>query len=120
MSSSRWLLRVLSLLVTLAVPVLLVLISIRLLTTETYLRLEYTKPDFPPDEYGFTVEDRLHYGPYAVQYLTNNAGIDYLGSLRFPDGTPFFNERELEHMVDVKKVMQAAFAVLGVTLFLFA
>ncbi len=115
-----WLLRILSLLVTLAVPMLLVLISIRLLTTETYLRLEYTKPDFPPDEYGFTIEDRLHYGPYAVQYLTSNAGIDYLASLTFPNGAPFFNERELDHMLDVKKVMQIAFAALGVTLFLFA
>ena len=108
------------LLLTLAVPVLLVLTSIRLLTTETYLRLEYTKPDFPPDDYGFTVDDRLHYGPYAVQYLTSNAGIDYLASLQFPNGAPFFNERELDHMVDVKKVMQVAFAVLGVTILLVA
>jgi integral membrane protein (TIGR01906 family) len=115
-----WLPRILSILVTLVVPVLLVLTSIRLLTTETYLRLEYAKPDFPPDEYGFTVEDRLHYGPYAVQYLTGNAGIDYLASVTFPDGTALFNPRELDHMIDVKKVMQVAFAVLGFTIFLFA
>jgi integral membrane protein (TIGR01906 family) len=120
MSNRAWLYRVLSLLLTLVVPVLLVLIGIRLLTIETYLRLEYAKPDFPPDDYGFTVEDRLHYGPYAVQYLTSNAGIDYLAALTFPDGAPFFNERELEHMVDVKKVMQVAFGVLGATLMFFA
>ncbi len=118
-SHSPWLLRVLSVLVTLIIPILLVLISIRLLTTETYLRLEYTKPDFPPDTYGFTLTDRLHYGPYAVRYLTTNNEIGYLASVTFPDGTPLFNERELGHMVDVKRVMQAAFAALGLTVFLF-
>jgi integral membrane protein (TIGR01906 family) len=114
------LLRALSILVALAVPVLLVLISVRLVATETYLWLEYNKPDFPPDPYGFTLADRLHYAPYAVQYLVGSAGIDFLGKLTDPDGRQLFDERELSHMVDVKTVTRAAFAVLGVTLILFA
>jgi integral membrane protein (TIGR01906 family) len=114
------LLRVLSILVALAVPVLLALVSVRLVVTETYLWLEYNKPDFPPDPYGFSLADRLHYAPYAVQYLVGNAGIDTLGDLTGPDGRKLFNERELSHMVDVKTVTRVAFAVLGVTLILFA
>ena len=113
------LLRLLSILVTLAVPVLLVLISVRLVMTETYLWLEYNKPDFPPDPYGLTLVDRLHYAPYAVQYLTGSAGIDYLRDLTDPDGRRLFNERELGHMLDVKTVTRVAFAVLGVTIILF-
>ncbi len=110
----------LSILVTLLVPVALVLVSVRLVMTETYLVLEYNKPDFPPDFYGFTLADRLHYAPYAVQYLLSNAGIDYLGDLKLPDGGRFYNGRELAHMEDVKKVTQAALGLLGVALVLLA
>lgn len=124
MSSSiwrtRWLLTSVSILVTLLVPVALVLIGVRLVMTETYLVLEYNKPDFPPDFYGFTLADRLHYAPYAVQYLLGNAGIEYLGDLKMPNGGPFYNERELSHMVDVKMVTQAALGVLGLTLVVLA
>lgn len=107
-------------LITLAVPVLLILISIRLLMTETYLQIEYHKPDFPADYYGFTLADRLYYAPFAVQYIENGAGIDYLGDLKKPDGTPFYNQRELDHMVDVKNVVRVAFAALLVTAILLA
>ncbi|MHB8629435.1 MAG: TIGR01906 family membrane protein [Aggregatilineales bacterium] len=94
--------------VTLAVPVCLTLVSIRLLMTNTYLSIEFHKPDFPPDDYGFTLDDRLHYGVYAVDYLTNSADISYLGNLTFPNGQSFFNSRELQHMADVKRVTQTA------------
>ncbi len=117
---NKWLYRVLSILVTLCVPVLLALISVRLVMSEPYLQIEYNKPDFPPDSYGFTQADRLHYAPYAVQYLLNDAGIDYLGKLTMPDGTPFYNQRELQHMVDVKAVTRVAFGVLGATTVLMA
>jgi integral membrane protein (TIGR01906 family) len=100
-------------------PVLLVLIGARLVITETYLWLEYNKPDFPPDPYGLTLADRLHYAPYTVQYLSGNAGIDTLRDLTDPGGKRLFNERELSHMVDVKMVARAAFAVLAVTIILF-
>lgn len=37
-----------------------------------------------------------------MNYLTNDEGIEFLGDLKFPDGSPVYNERELHHMVDVK------------------
>jgi integral membrane protein (TIGR01906 family) len=115
-----WLQLVLSILVTIAVPVLLVLISVRLVMTDTYLQLEYNKPDFPSDDYGFTLQDRLHYAPFALQYLLGSDGIDYLGKLKFADGRPLYNDRELEHMVDVKNVFRGALLALGVTLLIFS
>ncbi|MCK7530763.1 MAG: hypothetical protein MZV63_06815 [Marinilabiliales bacterium] len=42
------------------------------------------------------------WAPYAVDYLVNGADISYLGDLKFDDGTPLYNERELSHMEDVK------------------
>ncbi len=105
-------------LIALAVPFVLVLGSVRLVMTETYLRLEYHKPDFPTDTYGFTLDDRLYYAPFAAQYLLNGAGIDYLRALKKPDGSPLYTEIELKHMVDVKLVAQGAGLILAGTLIL--
>ena len=92
-------------------PVLLVLISARIVMSESFLRFEYNRPGFPEDYYGMTQEQRLYYAPFAVAYLLNGEGIDFLADLQFPDGEPLFNTRELRHMRDVKTVTQIAFAV---------
>jgi integral membrane protein (TIGR01906 family) len=102
----------LSFLITLAVPILLVMLSVRLVMTQSYLTLEYNKPDFPVDDFGFTQADRLHYAPYALDYLNLPVAIDYLGNLTFPDGRSLYNPRELQHMVDVKAVYSGALEVL--------
>ena len=129
------LLRLAGLLVTLLVPVALVLAAVRLLISPAYLVFEYNTPGFPDDPFGFTQAERLQWGRYAVDYLVNDAGIEYLGELRFPEGrqappqscqfmddcTRLYNERELQHMLDVKIVVQGAlrvwmFSLLGLAL----
>ena len=106
-----WYTLALRLLVTLALPPLLALTSVRLVMTELFVQIEYHRPGFPADRYGFSREDRLNYAPFAVRYLHNNAGSEYLGDLTFADGSPLFNERELQHMADVKAVTRAALRV---------
>jgi integral membrane protein (TIGR01906 family) len=101
--------RGLHLFVAVAFPILLVLMNARLVMSPTFLYLEYTRPDFPDDHFGFTVVDRLNYAPVAIDYLLNGADITYLGDLRFPDNTALFNARELRHMRDVKLMTQIAF-----------
>lgn len=103
---------------TLVLPLLLVIAAARLVMTPAFVSFEYHRPNFPADFYGFTREDRLTYAPYAIDYLLNGEGIDYLGDLTFPDGQPLFNARELRHMVDVKTFTQLAFgfAVIAGTL----
>ena len=108
----RWL----SWLVSILVPVLLILTSVRLLLTPAFVNLEYRTPNFPPDPYGFTREDRLHWSQIALDYLLNDEGISFLGDLQFEDGTQVYNARELKHMVDVKNVLQAALIVWYVSL----
>jgi integral membrane protein (TIGR01906 family) len=73
-----------------------------------FLNFEYSTPNFPPDRYGFTQEDRLAWSRIALDYLVNSADISFLGDLRFADGAPVYNPRELQHMVDVKIAVQAA------------
>jgi integral membrane protein (TIGR01906 family) len=92
----------------LLLPVVMVLTSVRLLLTELFVRLEYSLPGFPADRYGFTTGDRTYHAGIALEYLVNNAGIEFLGDQRFADGAPVYNERELQHMEDVKRVTQSA------------
>jgi len=116
---------VLGWIVTLLVPAALVLAVVRLLLTPAYLQFEYNTPNFPADRYGFTKEERLHWARLAITYLTNDADISFLADLRFPEGervpepscqfmddcSRFYNERELRHMVDVKRVVKAALSI---------
>jgi integral membrane protein (TIGR01906 family) len=115
--------RIVSALLMLLVPVLLVIGSVRLIMMPLWLQIEYTRPGFPVDLYGFTTEDRLAYGGYGITYLLNGEDINYLAELRLPaekcvyeytsDGTtcPMFGGEALSHMADVKTVTVAAFAV---------
>jgi integral membrane protein (TIGR01906 family) len=111
---------ILSLLVTLLVPIVLIGLGLRVLLTPLFLQVEYNMPYFPPDQFGFTKADRLKWAPYALNYLTNSADISYLADLKFDDGKPLYNERELSHMNDVKRVTQDALKVWYISLALLA
>jgi integral membrane protein (TIGR01906 family) len=101
----------LSWVVTLMTPVAIVLTAVRLLLNPFFLQIEYRTPNFPADRYGFSLQDRLYWSRFALDYLINDAGIEYLGDLRFSGNLPVYNERELSHMIDVKNVVQAALNV---------
>jgi integral membrane protein (TIGR01906 family) len=104
----------------LTLPILFTVIAVRLVMSPLFLRLEYTRANFPPDPYGFTLEERLRYAPPSVEYLLNGADISFLEDLRLPRGIVpldtcvpapennnlcyMFNARELQHMADVKQV----------------
>jgi integral membrane protein (TIGR01906 family) len=117
--------RLLSGLVTLLLPVAFILTAVRILLTPAYVLLEYNTPGFPPDQFGFTKEDRFYWANLALDYLLNDKGIEFLADLRFPpnqqtppascqfmdDCTRLYNDRELKHMLDVKHVVQAALNV---------
>ena len=113
-------LTLLSWLVAILVPLALIGSGIRLLLTPLFLHVEYNMPYFPPDEFGFTKTDRLKWAPYALDYLVNSADISYLGDLKFEDGKPLYNERELSHMDDVKRVTKGALNAWYVSLVLLA
>jgi integral membrane protein (TIGR01906 family) len=109
-------LSLLSWVVTILVPFALIGLAIRVLLSPIFYKVEYNMPYFPPDEYGFTKEDRLKWVPYAVNYLVNNADETYLADLKFEDGTPLYDERQLKHMNDVRKVTQGALRVWYISL----
>ncbi|WP_288026095.1 TIGR01906 family membrane protein [Arthrobacter sp.] len=107
--------RVFQVLMAVFYPVVLLVLAIRLVTTNAFLWIEYHRPGFPADTFGFTTDDRLTYGSYTVDYLLNFAGPRYLGDLVNSQGNPLFLEREVAHMADVKSLIDFAF-LLGLVL----
>ena len=116
----RLLARVLGWLLTVGMPLLLTLTSVRIVATPWFLDLEYQRPGFPPDPYGFTQEERRLYGRLALEYLLQGEDIAYLSARTLPGGEPLFTARELRHMEDVQALTQGAFSVHGVLLALMA
>lgn len=92
--------------VALLTPIVLILLGVRLVLIPGYPAIAYHMPGFPDDPYGLTRDDRLKWSGYAINYLLNDAGIEYLADLRFSDNTPLYNDRELGHMLDVKILVQ--------------
>ena len=105
------------LLVTIAIPFFLLMTSIRiLLIPHLYLDFEYNSPGFPPDTYGFTLQDRLKWSKISFDYLLNDQDISWLANQRLPDGSPLYTDRELSHMLDVKNLVQTMFVAWWVIL----
>lgn len=98
--------RIFSVLISIIVPMLLMMTSIRVLLNPFFLDYEYNQPNFPADEFGFSKADRLNWGKLSLVYLTNSAGPEFLSDLKFENGDPIYNERELSHMLDVKNLVQ--------------
>jgi integral membrane protein (TIGR01906 family) len=98
--------------VTLLVPIAILMLGVRLLLTPAFLQVEYRMPGFPPDTYGFSLDERIRWATPSLLYLVNDQGIGYLAELMFDDPStgsgqaPIYNERELSHMQDVKSVLQ--------------
>jgi integral membrane protein (TIGR01906 family) len=123
-----WLTSLLRIFIFILMPIVLVLTNVRVMLTPLYINWEYNLADFPADPYGFTKADRLKYSAIALDFLLNDAGIEFLGDQRFPDGvlapiesqadyipprdsTYMYNDRELKHMDDVKKVVKGVLNV---------
>ncbi|MET1036142.1 MAG: TIGR01906 family membrane protein [Arthrobacter sp.] len=101
--------RVLQAALAVAYPFLLIIGAIKLVASPWFLWLEYHRPGFPADGFGFTAAERLTYGSYGVDYLNNAAGADYLGGLVDGSGNPLLLNTEVAHMADVKAVVAATF-----------
>jgi len=111
--------KALQILISISIPLVLILTGLRVFFTPPFAIVEYNLPGFPEDPYGFTKEERIHWANMSLKYLNNNAGINFLGDLQFPDGSSLFSERELSHMADVKVFFKSIMNLwLGLVIFL--
>jgi integral membrane protein (TIGR01906 family) len=101
--------RVMQVLLAVCFPVILLVLAVRAVASPLFLWVEYNRPGFPGDGYGFSSDDRMTYGSYAVDYLSNWSGPRYLGDLVNRSGDKLFGDGEVSHMADVKVVILSAF-----------
>ncbi len=94
-----------SLITALAVPCTLLLLAVRMVASSTFLWLEYHRPGFPKDIYGFSTEDRMIYGSYGMDYIRNFAPQEFISGLKTDKNTSLFLAQEVQHLSDVKQVL---------------
>jgi integral membrane protein (TIGR01906 family) len=100
-----------------AFPLLILLAWVRIMLLPAFVELEYQRPGFPPDPFGFTTAERIHWANISREYLLTGAGPDFFAQYHLADGAPLYNEREADHMADVQVLVQKAmqlFLALGV------
>lgn len=99
-------------LVAAIVPALLVTVSLRLVANDWIVWFEYAHGGVPDDRYGMTSDERsrlARVGLHAI--LPGGAGIGLLEQTLLPSGAPAFDEREISHMRDVRRIVVALFRV---------
>jgi integral membrane protein (TIGR01906 family) len=96
-------------------PIVIILTGVRLVlyTADAWIKVEYRMPGFPPDLYGFSMEDRIYWSSIDIDYLLSDARINYFDNFTLADGSPMHNERELKHMEDVKELLETVWKVWG-------
>ncbi|MGJ9425488.1 DUF1461 domain-containing protein [Nesterenkonia halotolerans] len=119
--SKRGISRFFQVLIAIFTPILLLVAAVRLVASPLFLWVAYNRPWIPDGTYNLNADDRLTYGSYGTDFLTNLADSRYLGDLA-PGGEALFTAEEVSHMVDVKFVlfwvMIIGLALLVITLIL--
>ena len=103
---------VLVVLIAVAVPPALVVNALRVLATDTFVRHELDREGFPPDRLGLSATEREALALVGLRSIRPGTdGIALLERATLPDGSPAFDERELSHMDDVRRLFGAALRV---------
>lgn len=94
--------------VTLCLPFMFAAMVTTLIIAPWLPRFEYEqRGNVPPDQYGWTTEERLELAVVATEFLSAQGNAEstifMLEEQRLPDSDePLYNQREIDHMIDVK------------------
>jgi integral membrane protein (TIGR01906 family) len=98
------------------VPLLLLLTNLYVVATPAFIRFEYGKSGFPRSE-AYDSAERLSLALATLRYVRSGAGTGQITTLS-SQGRAAYNEREVQHLVDVRRVIRGAFLLHGVCLLL--
>ena len=101
----------LSIIVTLLMPVVLIVNCLYVFMTPAFVRFEYSQPSFPPAE-RFTSEAREYNSVKTVEYEWGRISLQDLQNLGV------YNDREIKHLVDVQNVARGALIFHAISLIL--
>jgi Gpi18-like mannosyltransferase len=98
-SALSWLVAMLTLIVVFG-------ISLNLLLTPAFIRIEFAIPQNPADSYSFTKSDRFQWASQTIDYMTNDRQTQYLARQKYANGSPVFNADEIAIVENIKKSVQ--------------
>lgn len=107
----RWVVNLFLFIVIASTPPLLVLSNVMVFMTPQYLDYEYNKPDFPPAQL-FNAQDTRYYAIESILFERGERNFEQFKALGV------YNDRELNHMVDVKVLVteSSTFVTMGALL----
>ncbi len=108
MKMPSWLVTVVQLLLSLSVPIILVISPLHLFFTPAMVRHEYNREGFPPSM-RFDRQERLRLSDTIVRYLRGGESVEALRRMYTDAGEKALRESEVQHLVDVKGVLDALF-----------
>ncbi len=97
--------KALGLLIVLFAPFLITVGSAMIFMQPLAIKLEYSRPGFPADRYGFSGAERYRLAVIGLKSVVLPGYLDDLANARTADGKKAFNEREVSHMRDVRKLV---------------
>ncbi len=97
--------KALGLVIVLFAPYLITVGAAMLFMQPLSIKVEYSRPGFPPDRYGFTKAERYRLAVIGLESVVLPGKLDDLAAARTDDGKPAFNQREVRHMTDVRRLV---------------
>ncbi len=108
MNVPKWLLSIARAVLVLALPFVLLLSPLYLFVTTGFVRHEYALRSFPPSE-RFDTAERLRISDTILHYLRNKATLTEMSDMTTHSGEVALLPSEVQHLVDVKVVMDGMF-----------
>ena len=109
MSSPDWLASLAHIILVIATPVILVASPLYLFVTPGFVRHEYSSGNVPEAD-RFSMDERLRISDTIMRYLRGREGVGGMAAARTSGGEIALREEEVQHLVDVKGVMDAFFS----------
>ncbi len=95
----NWLSKLPMLALAIGIPPFLVLSSVHLFLTPSWIAFEYSRPDFPKADL-FADKDRLYNATESLLYTTGDRALAQFLALQV------YNDREIKHMTDVREIIE--------------
>ena len=117
MNLPTWIASVARLVIAFAMPILLVVSPLYIYVTQGFVRHQYTSQSIPASA-RFGTEERLRISDLILDYLQGRATVADMAAEKTDAGPVALLEREVQHLVDVRAVMDGFFATHRVGLIL--
>ena len=114
MTFPPWLVGLAHLALVLSLVVIVIVSPLLVFFTPGFVRYEYARRGFPPST-RFAHEERLRISDAIMAYLRGERTRDELAAVRTDGGEIALREREVDHLVDVKRVLDRFFLAYAIS-----